>query len=267
MELALKLDAIFIVGVGATISAIIIFCGSIWLLLMMILGARLAYFVTASVTLAFTLIMALVWSIGEPLGPVGEFGKPTSESIGGWAPVDAGDEPTELDFAAAGSYPDSPWHEPDEDDPAQVSLAGELEGDAGEFLQQKIDDKEISTFASAEETTAVEGATRLLENDEGQFGITILELSPAAAEEAALTELTEAQLRAEQKPPTEEIEARITDAGRVAVVMKFAEGNPSGKARYIAAGTFLLLLLHLFGLSASERRARQEKETASNGIS
>ncbi|MFN2389569.1 MAG: hypothetical protein ABR575_08220 [Actinomycetota bacterium] len=267
MEIALEIDAIFVVGVGATISAIVIFCGSIWLLLMMILGARLAYFVTASVTLAFLLIMALVWSYGEPLGPVGEFGKPTSESIAHWEPIDIGDDPAALDFPQAESYPDSPWAPPNQDDPAEVTRGTELEGDATEYLQQRIDDKKATAFASAEETIPVEDSTRLMETDEGQFGITLLEMSEAAAQEAALKELTPKQLRGREKMPEDQVAERIEEAGQIAVVMRFAEGNPLGKARYIAAGTFVLLVLHLVGLSLSERRVRREREAGANGTS
>ena len=38
-------------------------------------------------------------------------------------------------------------------------------------------------------------------------------------------------------------------------ILAYDPGNPLGPARRIAAGTFVLLVLHLFGLSRSERRA------------
>ena len=47
----------FITGMSAFVSAVIIFIGSAFLLLMLVMGARLAYWVTASVTLA---------SMGQP---------------------------------------------------------------------------------------------------------------------------------------------------------------------------------------------------------
>ena len=53
------MDVIFTVGVGAVLSGIIVFVGSVWLLLSMVLGPRLAYFVAASITLAFLLIMSV----------------------------------------------------------------------------------------------------------------------------------------------------------------------------------------------------------------
>jgi hypothetical protein len=45
------------------------------------------------------------------------------------------------------------------------------------------------------------------------------------------------------------------------VVMKYDPGNPLGKARMIAGGTFLVFALHLFGLSRAERKVKRETET------
>ena len=69
------LDTTFLTGSAAFLSAIIVFCGSVFLLLAFVLGARLAYWVTASVTLSFVFIMGAVWSYGTPLGPVGQLPK------------------------------------------------------------------------------------------------------------------------------------------------------------------------------------------------
>ncbi len=63
------MDAIFVEGVAAVLAGIIVFCGSVFFLLSLVVGARLAYFITASVTLAFLSIMGVVWSV-NPLGPL-----------------------------------------------------------------------------------------------------------------------------------------------------------------------------------------------------
>jgi hypothetical protein len=39
--------------------------------------------------------------------------------------------------------------------------------------------------------------------------------------------------------------------------MEFDPGNPLGKARMITLGTFVLLVLHMFGLARSERKVKQ----------
>ena len=120
------MDTAFITGMGAFVSAIIVFVGSCFLLLAIILGARLAYFVTASVTLAFVLIMGVVWSI-NPLGPVGE--------MPSWNTVAVAEDANELDFEAAAQYPEDPWRAADEDDAAETAQVAELESAAsGELV-------------------------------------------------------------------------------------------------------------------------------------
>lgn len=258
----MDIDITFITGVGAVVSAVIVFCGSVWLLLATILGARLAYFVTASITLAFVLIMSLVWSFGTPLGPVGEFGKPTAASLPHWEGVAISEEGGELDFAQAESYPDGPWYAPNQEDQEQVNRLSELEGDAADYLQEAIDKKQIGGFEDAEDTVAVDDSGRLLDTDEGQYGMVLLELSESAAQDAAVGEYLGVQEPEDRDELDleQEVRTRVDEAGQVAVVMRFEQGNPLSKARIIAAGTFLLFLLHLLGLSSSERRVRRLRE-------
>jgi hypothetical protein len=107
-------DLTFVEGIGAVVSGIIIFCGSVWFLLSMVLGPRLAYFITASISLAILLIMTVVWSI-SPLGPVGV--------LPAWEEVAIGAEASDIDFAPATQYPDDPWVAPDQEDEAQLAEA------------------------------------------------------------------------------------------------------------------------------------------------
>ncbi|MFN2526747.1 MAG: hypothetical protein ABR505_10890 [Actinomycetota bacterium] len=238
MNLALTIDGTFILGVGAVLAAIVVFFGSVWLLLTLVLGPRLAYFVTATVSLGFLFIMTIVWSIGTPLGPVGEFGKPTQASLPHWEPVDIGTDPGALRFGPAADYPEAPWTVPDEEDAAQVSRAAELEGDAEEYLAEQIEAGKIENFADPEYAQVEENSERLIENEDGQFGMLTYVPDPQA-------EIAEGDRR---------------PSGEVFVVMHFEAGNPLGKARLIAAGTFLLLVAHLFGLNRMELRARRTRE-------
>ncbi|HEX2239816.1 MAG TPA: hypothetical protein VHJ82_01550 [Actinomycetota bacterium] len=238
MNFALTIDGTFILGVGATIASIVVFFGSVWLLLTLILGARLAYFITASVSLGFLFIMTIVWSIGTPLGPVGEFGKPTQASLPHWEPIDIGTDPGALKFGPAASYPDAPWAPPDEEDAAQVSRAAEMEGDAEEYLTEQIEAGNVENFADPGYAQVQEDSERLLENEDGQFGMLTYVPDPAA----------------------EIAEGDPAPSGELFVVLRFEPGNPLGKARIIAAGTFLLLVGHLFGLNRMETRARKARE-------
>ena len=233
------MDQTFWVGLAAFISAVVIFCGSVWLLLAVIMGPKLAYFVSASVTLGFVLIMGAVWSYGTPLGPVGEL-----PSWNGLAAAAAGDP---LDFGPASAYPESPWEPADPDDQHQVTIVGELENEAADFLEEELDAGNIATFESGGDAVVDSEQTRLLEQDGKEYGavtFTVLEVEPADGEEGELVEAPEA----------------IAGEDTV-IVMEYDPGNPSRPARLITAGTFLLFLAHLFGLSRSERRTRNHDTT------
>ena len=248
------MDTAFITGMGAFISAIIVFIGSAFLLLSLVLGARLAYFVTASITLCFVLIMAVVWSV-NPLGPLGTAPE--------WEPEAIGEDAASLDFEAALDYPDDPWAEPDDEDALQVVQASELESDATKYATTTLADGNIEGLPQLATLQISEDSTRLLQRGEDQFGATLIDVLPpptqpdlgipediAAAEEEAAA----AETGAEQIEPL----------GQLAVVMKYDSGDQLGPARRIAGGTFILLVLHLFGLSRSERRVRRQEAQATS---
>lgn len=225
------MDETFVVGIAAFVSAVVIFCGSVWLLLAVIMGPKLAYFVSASVTLGFLLIMGAVWSYGTPLGPVGV--------LPSWNGIDAAAAGDPLDFGPASSYPESPWAEPDPEDSHQVTITGELENSAVDFLTSELEAENINTFESAGDAVVNQDFTRLLEQDGKEYGavtFTVLEAAPAG----------EGEEPAEQAVGTDTV-----------VVMEYDPGNPSKPARMITAGTFLLFLAHLFGLSRSEKRSNR----------
>src|SRR5687767_15302288 len=120
------MDLVFIEGVAAVVCSFILFVGSAWLLLTLIMGGRLAYFVTASVTLGFIFIMTLVWSYGDPLGPVGQMPE--------WNKVDIGESASSLEFGPASEYPEDPWEAPAKDDQDALTKAAELESAAIDYL-------------------------------------------------------------------------------------------------------------------------------------
>lgn len=212
------MDLLFLEGVAATVAAVLVFCGSVFLLLAMVMGGRLAYFVTASVTLAFLLMMGIVWSI-NPLGPVGKLPE--------WDPMDIGTDATALDFGPAGDYPEGAWQPVDTEDQAETAKASELESSATSYLETAIEEGEVDTFQAASDATVNTDLTRLLEQDGREYGAVTLEPAQAAQGEETV------------------------------IVMSYDPGNPLGPARLITLGTLLLLVAHLVGLSTSERRARR----------
>lgn len=220
------MDDTFLIGSAAFLSSIIVFVGSVFLLLTLVLGARLAYLVTASVTLSFVLMMAAVWSYGTPLGPVGQLPE--------WDPVDIALSADSLGFAPAAQYPDDPWRAPNEEDAAETSLASELESAGLEYLGAAIDEGTIDQYEDAGDAITAPESARLLERDGTTYGAITLE-------------------------PVEGGETPV-DAPPVVAVFEFDPGNPSGPARQIAGGTLILFVIHLFFLGRAEKKVLKRKQ-------
>ena len=215
------MDTAFVTGMAAFVSAILIFCGSAFLLLMLIVGARLAYWITASVTLAFVFIMAIAWSV-NPLGPVGQLPE--------WDPVDIGDDVIEFEFQPAAVYPRGQWRAADKEDTAEAARSAELEGDASDYFTEAVEAGDLN-FEPTDTITVAEDSTLLLTEGDEEYGATTFEVVNAADE----------------------------PVGEVVAVLKYDPGNPLGKARSIAAGTFVFFVLHLFGLSRAERQVKEAR--------
>lgn len=212
------MDSTFLVGAGAVISAVIVFCGSVWMLLSVVLGGRLAYFVTASVALGFLLIMGLVWSI-SPLGPVG--------ALPAWEPVGAADQPSGIELDSVADYPGGSWAEVDEEDPTEQTQGTELEGDSADVLEKAINDGDVKSFDDVGDALVDSDKTRLLQDGGKLYGAVTF----GSVEQGG--------------------------KGSAVVAMEYDFGNALGPPRTIAIGTAVLFALHLFGLSRSERRARR----------
>jgi hypothetical protein len=106
-------------GALVIVSAMVLFPGSVWLLLSAVFGVRMGYLVAATGFFGFMVILSALWAFGAPgtppfLGPKGEL--PT------WKPLAAGTTLTS-NVEAVEEYPGGPWKSP-EDDPG---LSAEVE--------------------------------------------------------------------------------------------------------------------------------------------
>lgn len=239
------MDSVFVQGLAGFIAAILVFCGSVWLLLALVLGARLAYFVAASVTLSFVLILGVVWSVGTPLGPVGE--------LPSWNSVAVGDTADEVDFGPISAYPDGGgWRPANPEDQAETSQIAELEGEATELLAEAMRREEIQSFSRQEEAVINSENSRLLEQDGTQYGAVTFEPAPAPTPTGAQT-------------GDEPEEDPVDPNAQAIVVMEYDPGNPLGKARLITAGTALLFAGHMIGLARAERSAKRGANGNGNG--
>ncbi|HYO60434.1 MAG TPA: hypothetical protein VEU29_00875 [Actinomycetota bacterium] len=248
------MDSLLVEGIAVTVSSIIVFCGSVWLLLALVLGPRLAYFVSASITLAFLLLMGVVWSVGEPLGPVGEL--PSYQTIG------AADDISEIQFGPAAEFPDGGgWAEAV--DEAQLEIKTGAEGAATEALEEAIEAGDVTAFEAVGQASTDTDATRVLQEEDGTFFAAVrfeVLATPEDEEDAA----TDQDITPEENddPSEDDAAAEEEPAGpdpdaEAFVILQQNPGNPSGEARMITVGFFGLLVLHLFGLSRSEKRARR----------
>ncbi|HEV3475338.1 MAG TPA: hypothetical protein VG602_08235 [Actinomycetota bacterium] len=106
-------------GALVVVSAMVLFPGSVWLLLSAVFGVRMGYLVAATGFFGFMVILSALWAFGAPgtppfLGPKGDL--PT------WKPLAEGVTLTS-NVEAVEQYPGGPWKAP-EDDPA---LSAEVE--------------------------------------------------------------------------------------------------------------------------------------------
>ena len=219
------MSTIFVTGVAVTVAGVVVFIGSIFLLLSLVLGARLAYFVTASVTLAILVILGVVWSI-NPLGPVGQ--------LPVWVPRAAADKPSQINFSAMSSYPNGPWKAPNKNDVNQVALASAMQGVATAALQQGITSGKVKNFATTSTAVVDSTKTRLLTQGSKQYGaVTYSATSGKPASAVAL--------------------------------FYYNPGDPLGPPRKITLGLLVVFALHLFGMNRVERKARTAANGAANG--
>jgi hypothetical protein len=106
-------------GALVIVAAMVLFPGSVWLLLSAVFGVRMGYLVAATGFFGFMVILSLLWSFGAPgtppfLGPKGEL--PT------WKPLAEGTSLTS-NVPAIEQYPGDPWQEPEERQSAEVEAA------------------------------------------------------------------------------------------------------------------------------------------------
>jgi hypothetical protein len=107
-------------GVLVVVSGLLIFGGSVFLLLSAIFGLRMGYLLAATGFFAFMLILSALWVFGAPgtpryLGPKGE--------LPAWIPLAAGQQLTSPTYPVVEQFPDDPWTSPEED----PSLTAEVE--------------------------------------------------------------------------------------------------------------------------------------------
>ncbi|MDQ4148435.1 MAG: hypothetical protein M3164_00320 [Actinomycetota bacterium] len=128
------MDPTFIKGLLAFVVMMIVFVGSVWLLLSMILGARLGYFVMASCFFGVMILISAIWFVTTlgPKGPDGFLGSLGEET--GWQPIAVGPQlgTTRSPWGTfdLSDYPEGDWQEP-----SRARNLADLEGPAAAEVQ------------------------------------------------------------------------------------------------------------------------------------
>lgn len=99
-------------GIAVTVAALVLFVGSIYLLLTAVFGLRMGYLVLAVSFFGWMIIFSMLWTLGQPkiLGVTGllpNLGPRGTEPH--WQVFAAGTGPLETRYGETASYPEEPW--------------------------------------------------------------------------------------------------------------------------------------------------------------
>jgi hypothetical protein len=128
---------VFLKGTLAVIIGIVLFVGSVYLLLAAVFGVRMGYLVLAVALFGWMILLSALWTFGAPgtlknLGP-----RPTGEGAGAaphWEPFGSGVEAASPRYPVVEQYPFGSWEEPTGEAVAEVEPA---RGALQEFLAEK----------------------------------------------------------------------------------------------------------------------------------
>lgn len=127
-------------GALVVIMALVLFCGSVYLLLSAIFGPRMGYLIAATGLFAFMIILSAIWAFGAPgtpkyLGPKGK--------LPAWVAVGAGTTLRSSTHPQIENYPAAPWEGPGNDatlseevEPATLAFQDFLAEEANRELRQ-----------------------------------------------------------------------------------------------------------------------------------
>jgi biotin carboxyl carrier protein len=164
-------DPVFIKGVLAFVTMMVVFVGSAWLLLSMILGVRLGYFVMASCLFGVLVLISAIWFV-TGLGPkadtgfLGSLGEETN-----WHPIAVGPTLTTVDTDFGrfnfGDYPRGEWEKPSErrkmaDIPSTASEVSSAKPVMEELVNQSV--SEIPGIREGAKTK-IQGEVKLIEDE------------------------------------------------------------------------------------------------------
>ncbi len=217
-------------GAGVTIMGLILFVGSIYLLLTAILGRTMGYLVLMVAFSGWMFLQSALWLFGfwsQGLETPTNLGPRGSEPA--WIALEAAPGATSDQYAAFEEYPAGPWTPADETDPAQAADVQSAGGAVTAFLAEQTNEE----LGLAEtDPTAVTGT---------QFAID--DISFATAEDGN-TRLAVVQ-------------SHFTGGGPLWTVSLYYDGGSVPRYSYFfLGGSLILFLIHLPLLGPSREEAQ-----------
>jgi hypothetical protein len=170
--LELALAPTFWKGIITVLCAVILFVGSVYVLLSAVFGLRMGYLVLAVSFFGWMIILSLLWTFGQPklLGVTG-----TLKNLGPrgtephWQVIDAGTGEFTTKFKVTSAYPDPPWAKPNAATEAAVDTVRSavqkyLVAQADEQLAKQGQNVELdpTSFTVQDVEFATEGHTSLV---------------------------------------------------------------------------------------------------------
>jgi hypothetical protein len=113
----IALAPLFTKGIAVTVTAVVLFIGSVYLLLAAIFGLRMGYLVLAVSFFGWMLILSALWAFGVP-GTLPDLGPRGTEPH--WEVFAAGTGTVESQYPQTAKYPGPPWSPPNETSEASV---------------------------------------------------------------------------------------------------------------------------------------------------
>ena len=128
-------------GVGVVVMGFILFVGSIYLLLTAVFGRYMAYLVVIVALSGWLIIQSSLWLIGfKSQGPVTPLNLGPKGAVAAWVVLDAENGTTSTRYDTYKAYPNSPWKEPNVNDPLQLADVQSVDGAVETFLAAQLNE-------------------------------------------------------------------------------------------------------------------------------
>jgi len=221
---------IMLKGAGVVLAGLVLFIGSVYILLAAIFGRWMGYLVLAVCFTGWMMIHSSLWLFGYfSQGPTTPTNLGPRGSDPAWLVVQAGLTPGSDRFDTFISYPNDPWTVPDENDPTDEGEIQAVSGVATKFLAEQANEELGRDELALDAILAT------------QFTVDSIELADAS---------DGTQLAV--------VKAHFNGGGpQTTLSMYFDSGSVPRYSYMFLGGSILLFLIHLPLLDRAEKKRRE----------